>query len=248
PVRVALTFYDALICLVFLVDFVYNLGGSHPRRRYLVGQRGWLDLLGCVPAFGPAHWLVLVRLARLNRLAQIVRSYEGTHQKDLLRDVVRNRGQYALFFTLLVVMLVLTAASVLVLTFEAPDSQANIVTGGDALWWTFTTITTVGYGDLFPVTLGGRVVAVGVMFAGIGVIGALASILASILVPMPSPELESQLTGDALPETAPVAGVSSVAERALLEELGRLRQEVTLARAEVAEVRGMLAGPRQGPR
>jgi len=70
-----------------------------------------------------------------------------------------------------------------VLQFESRAADANITTGGDALWWALVTITTVGYGDFFPVTGAGRITGAFVMFAGVGIIGALASILASVLVP-----------------------------------------------------------------
>ena len=80
----------------------------------------------------------------------------------------------------------LVAASVVVLQVESRVPDANITTGGDALWWAIVTITTVGYGDSFPVTTLGRLTGVFVMFAGVGIIGALASILASLLVPPPS--------------------------------------------------------------
>ena len=84
--------------------------------------------------------------------------------------------------------IVLTVASALVLQFESKSPDANITTGGDALWWAVVTITTVGYGDKYPVTAGGRVTAIFVMFAGVGIIGALASILSSVLVPAPLAE------------------------------------------------------------
>ena len=79
-------------------------------------------------------------------------------------------------------ILVLTVASVLVLQFESKAPNANITTGGDSLWYSIVTITTVGYGDFYPVTTAGRVTAMFIMFAGVGIIGALASILASLLV------------------------------------------------------------------
>ncbi len=77
---------------------------------------------------------------------------------------------------------VLVVASIVVLAFESGSADANISTGGDALWWSIVTLTTVGYGDAFPVTAGGRITAIFVMFMGVGIIGALASILASFLV------------------------------------------------------------------
>lgn len=240
PVRVALTFYDSVICVVFVADFGYNLLRPGGGRAYLIGRRGWLDLIGAIPIVGSVPATALLRLARLNRVAGIVRSYRGTHQEDLLRDVIRNRGQYALFFTTIVVMLVITAASVLVLTFEADDPHATIRTGGDALWWTFVTLTTVGYGDLVPVTNGGRVIAVMVMFVGVGVIGALASILASILVPAPDPELESRLTGDAPHGALDATAARSPSEANLADEMTAVRRELAAAREELAAIRQAL--------
>ncbi len=70
----------------------------------------------------------------------------------------------------------------LVLQFESQSPEAKITTGRDAFWYSIVTITTVGYGDYYPVTSGGRITAMFIMLAGVGIIGALASILASLLV------------------------------------------------------------------
>ncbi len=86
------------------------------------------------------------------------------------------------------------SSSLLVLQFESRSPDANITTGGDALWWSAVTITTVGYGDYFPVTTLGRIAGVLVMLAGVGIIGALASILASLLVsPAPAKAEETEV-------------------------------------------------------
>ena len=89
-------------------------------------------------------------------------------------DVLKNRGQYATFITILLAGIVISVSSMLVLEFESRGDDGNIQTGGDAIWWALVTITTVGYGDIFPVTFLGRLTGVFVMFAGIGIIGALA--------------------------------------------------------------------------
>jgi len=224
-----LFFYDNAVCVIFLLDFAYNITGSSPKSQYFIKQRGWLDLLGSIPAFGLFQLSALLRLARLSRLARITRLLRGNARRELVRDMIENRGQYATFITILAAGTVLSVSSLLVLQFEGRSPDANIVTGGDALWWGFVTITTVGYGDFYPVTGLGRMVGVLVMFSGVGIIGALASILASLLVPPPKPEE----TEEPAPSTGPNPGTE-----AILGELAELR-------TEVASLRTALGVPQQ---
>jgi len=216
PTIKLLTIYDNLICVVFLFDFAMRMRRASPKKAYFIGERGWLDLIGSIPSLGILRISALLRLARLSRLARIGRLLRGKNKKELVADVVAHRGQYAAFVTVLAAFIVLVLASILVLQFESKAPDANITTGGNALWWAVVTITTVGYGDKYPVTLGGHLVAVLVMFAGVGIIGALASILASILVP--PPESEEQ-------EVAPAAMAS-----AIRGELAAIREELTALR------------------
>lgn len=237
----ALDFWDNLICFIFLADFGYNLTGSRPRRYYLIHQRGWLDLLGSIPSFGVLRYTALLRLARLSRLARILRILGGKHRAELVKDVLANRGQYALFITVLLALVVMSVSSVLILQFESRDPSGSIKTGGDALWWSIVTITTVGYGDLYPVTTLGRSVAVFVMASGIGIIGALASILASLLVTS-APAAEPEAAA-----STPATELSAAATRAIGDELARTREELARARdlmdrtqLELAALRGLL--------
>ena len=216
-----LNVYDNVVCVIFLFDFFLNLTNSPSKREYFIGRRGWLDLLGSIPSFGFFKYSGLLRLARLSRLARIGRLLRGQNKKQLANDVLQNRGQYAAFITILAAFLVLVVTSTLVLEFEARSPDANIRTGGDALWWALVTITTVGYGDRYPVTTAGRITAFFVMVVGVGIIGALASILASMLVPQPSTSTED----------APVS----------LDALA-VQQELAQMRAELALIRGLLAG------
>jgi voltage-gated potassium channel len=213
--------YDNLVCVVFLIDFVLNLRASRPKRDYFIDRRGWLDLIGSIPSFGVFRFTALLRLARLSRLARITRLLRGENKKRLVEDVLQNRGQYAAFITILAAFMVLVTSSVLVLQFEARSPDANITTGGDALWWAVVTITTVGYGDKYPVTALGRLTGVAVMFAGVGIIGALASILASILVPQPDKAPEAGATS-----STPVTPSLEVELASIRAELVALRQSV----------------------
>jgi voltage-gated potassium channel len=216
PTKDLLNIYDNIICVIFLFDFGMRLRRAPRKRDYFIGERGWLDLLGSIPALrNPVlQWAALLRLARLSRLARITRLLRGQSKKEIVADVMENRGQYAVYITLLAAMLVLVLASVFVLQFESPDPNANITTGGDALWWSVVTITTVGYGDYYPVTMGGRLTGFFVMLTGIGIIGALASIFASLLV---SP-------GD--DDDAAAIGHVGAEMRALREEVAALRREL----------------------
>jgi voltage-gated potassium channel len=182
--------YDNLICVIFLIDFAMHMLNEPRKRDYFIGQRGYFDLLGSIPSFGFSQFVVLLRVFRLSRLFRLRRILNPDNRALLRKEILENRGSYALFITILLVAIVLMTASTLVLFFESRDPDANITNGGNALWWAVVTITTVGYGDRYPVTPGGRTTAVFVMFAGVGIIGALASILASILVPQPKEKEE----------------------------------------------------------
>jgi voltage-gated potassium channel len=211
-----LSVYDNLICVIFLIDFFLNLRAVPKKSDYLIKERGWLDLLGSIPSLGlltnVGKFAGLLRLARLSRLARIARLLRGENKKTLVKDILANRSQYAAFLTILLTIIVLTVSSVLVLQFESQSPDANITKGGDALWYSIVTITTVGYGDRYPVTAAGRITAMFIMFMGVGIIGALASILSSILVGSPP----------APPEEEAPADESEVA--AMRKELAAMRQ------------------------
>jgi voltage-gated potassium channel len=214
-----LRWYDNAICVVFLGDFAVELRRAPSKRGYFFGQRGWLDLLGSVPSLGVFQATALFRLARLSRLARVFRLLRGHDSQSMLRDVLHNRAQYAFLVTVLCAFLVIFLASIVVLSAESRAPDANITTGGDALWWAIVTITTVGYGDKYPVTPVGRTAGVFVMVTGIGIIGSLASIMASFLVS---------------PATPPAAPTPAD------DRLSALEDELRGARGELAALRRLL--------
>jgi voltage-gated potassium channel len=107
-----------------------------------------------------------------------------------------------------------------VLQFESQSPEAKITTGRDAFWYSIVTITTVGYGDYYPVTPGGRITAMFIMITGVGIIGALASMLASLLVGSPSAPAEE--------------------EAAIAEPAPPVEQELQIIKNELAALRQLL--------
>jgi voltage-gated potassium channel len=200
-----------------------NLKRAPTKRDYFIDERGWLDLLGSIPSLGVFRYTALLRLARLSRLARIGRLMRAKNRRELFDDVIHNRGQYAAFITVLAALVVMIVCGAAMLQAESQSSAPNITTGGDALWWSMVTITTVGYGDRYPVTGSGRIIAVFVMVAGVGIIASMASILASVLIPPASSQTQS----------APVVPDNAVAQElaSIRRELAELRQEIREANA-----------------
>lgn len=149
---------------LFAVDYVVRLRLSSDRRGFV--RHNVLDLVVvAVPLLRP------LRLLRLVTLLSVLNRHAGA----------RLRGKvvtYAVGGTMLVVLVGALAG----LDAEHRSAEANITTFGDALWWAIATITTVGYGDHFPVTPTGRSVAAGLMLAGVALLGTITAALASWLV------------------------------------------------------------------
>lgn len=171
---------DVAACTMFFADFLRCLWRAENRWRYFYTW-GWLDLLASIPAVEIGRW---GRLARVMRILKVLRAIRAA--RVLADAVLRQRRESAFFAAALVALLVMVVASISILKVEtAPES--NIRNAEDALWWSITTMSTVGYGDRYPVTLEGRLVAVGLMCSGVCLFGVLTGILASWFVaPVPS--------------------------------------------------------------
>ncbi|WP_081738048.1 potassium channel family protein [Arthrobacter sp. H41] len=153
-----------LVWVFFLIDYAANLLLAEQRGRWFLRHLHELVVI-VLPVLRP------LRLLRLVPLLRVLNRSGG----DALR------GHIVLY--VVVSMTVLGYAGALaVLDAEQDVPGANITTLGDALWWSMTTITSVGYGDYYPVTLTGRLVAAGLMIAGIGVLSAVTAAFASWLV------------------------------------------------------------------
>jgi voltage-gated potassium channel len=150
-----------VVWAVFIVDYVVRLALAHDRWRYVWRHLPDLIVLA-LPFLRPLRLVILLKV--LHRRAA-----------DTLR------GRIAIYVVGATILLVF-CASLAVLDAERGHHGANLTSLGDALWWSPTTVTTVGYGDHFPVTGTGRAVAVGLMIGGVALLGVVTATLASWLI------------------------------------------------------------------
>lgn len=165
---------DFGICIVFVYEFFYRLYKAPVKSRFL--KWGWVDLVSSIPMFDFLRW---GRLVRIIRILRILRAFRSTRR--LIHYLFRNRAN-GTFATVALISLILTLfSSIAVLNFET-EPESNIKTPADALWWSFVTITTVGYGDKFPVTMEGRIIAAVLMTAGVGLFGTFTGYVATFFM------------------------------------------------------------------
>lgn len=170
--REILGYADNAVCALFFADFLYCLTTAEKPWKYF-RTWGWIDLLSSIPMLDISRW---GRLTRVFRIFRVLRGFRAT--KILASLALERRAHNTILAASLVALLLITFSSIAILQFESVP-EANIKTAEDAVWWAMTTITTVGYGDRFPVTSEGRMVAMFLMCAGVGLFGVLSGFLAS---------------------------------------------------------------------
>ncbi len=184
--RIILFWADTFVCLIFLGDFAASLMRASNRKRYFLTW-GWVDLLSSIPAVGYVRWGRAARAVRILRVLRGVRSV-----RVLGGFILQRRAQGALLAATLASLLMLVFASIAILQLER-GTGANIVDAEDALWWSFVTITTVGYGDTFPTSPEGRLLAALLMATGVGLFGTFTAFVASWFLSPGEEEQEEEL-------------------------------------------------------
>jgi voltage-gated potassium channel len=166
---------DLVLSFIFLGDFAFRLFSAPTKRSYFVHQRGWLDLLGSLP-------IPSVRVFRLFRVARVGQLLREVGLARLLEAISRDRAGSALLVVVFLAILLLEVGSAAILAIEIRAPEGNIKDASDAIWYTYVTVTTVGYGDRYPVTNPGRVIGVLTMTVGVGLFGTLTGFLANAFV------------------------------------------------------------------
>jgi voltage-gated potassium channel len=166
---------DTLVCMTLLADFIYDLAYSKNRKELLKSR--WWEPLASIPMIDAAQKAVLaVRLLRILRLLRVFKLHRElrlflSNSYDFLQ---KNR---ILDLSCFVGLTILTGS----LGFFYAEQGVNpaLHSYKDSIWWAMVTVTTIGYGDIYPVTTAGRFVAMIMMFIGIGCVSLLTALIAS---------------------------------------------------------------------
>lgn len=165
---------DYVICGIFFIDFLHRLATAPSKKEYM--RWGWIDLLSSIPM----NLFLAGRIFRVFQLIRVLRAFRSI--KFLSRYFLRNRIKGAFTSAAILAFLTLVFCAIGILNVEKDAPDANIKTAEDALWWAYVTITTVGYGDRYPVTSEGRIIAAVLMTVGVGLFGTFTAYVASWFV------------------------------------------------------------------
>jgi len=208
---------NMLLTGIFMMDFVYRFATAPEKGRYFFRGLGWADLLSSLP-------FVQFKVFRVFRLVKVYRLLHDYGPKNVARALIKDRAGSALLTLLLAGILVLEFGSLAILRVEeyAPDS--NITNASDALWYVIVTISTVGYGDVFPTTNVGRLIGALIIVVGVGIFGTFTGYLANLFL---APRRAKRRAADS----------DSVSDK-----LAQLKQQMTDQLEEIDELERLVMG------
>jgi voltage-gated potassium channel len=222
-----LNWINVSISFILWGDFFFMLHRAHVKREFMKGDYGWLALLGSFP---------YLRSLRVIWFWLVLRKY-GKKPRDLLAEISINRdAQGTLLLVLFIVLIVFQSAVVFILFYESPIQDSNIKTVSDAFWWAFTTGSTVGYGDKYPVTEGGRLVGLSLMIVGIALFSVVTGTLAQWFVRSSHAKEEAEEKADLAARSSDIAEIKQL----LYEQNERYQQGVERLDARIAELEAQL--------
>lgn len=172
-----------IICMIlFTIEYVLRLYAAPRRRKFVFSFFGMIDLLAILPYYlslggFDSRALRAFRLLRLFQLFKLSRYNKALRRYYLAFKIAREELAFFLFSAFIVMYL----AAIGIYQFEnvaQPEAFASVFHG---FWWAVATLTTVGYGDVYPVTVGGKVFTLVILFVGLGVVSVPAGMVASAL-------------------------------------------------------------------
>lgn len=221
PSKDVVSLFQAAITVIFLADFTYRLLTAESKSQYFFRNWGWADLLACLPN---------LRILRLFRIFRVYRLMRDLGPRTIADQLIYERAGSILYLTVFLGLIIIQTASVLILDLEGVNPQANIQTPSDAIWWSYVTVTTVGYGDRYPTTNPGRIVGVFLMTSGVALFGVFTSYLANAFLSprdKPAEQTEEPQAGSAIAQLKQLQHLVDEQEShmvAVREQISRLEE------------------------
>lgn len=172
---------EIVILVLFLIEYALRLTCSENPLKYAFSFWGIVDFLAVIPALVfLLPDFATIRAIRLLRILRLLKLFKANRALDRISKALNKaKAEFAIFFFIACVALYLAAVGIYHFEHEAqPDGFSSIP---ESLWWAIATFTTVGYGDVYPITAGGRIFTGLVMLIGIGIIAVPAGLVTAAL-------------------------------------------------------------------
>jgi voltage-gated potassium channel len=176
-----LNVFELCCVVVFTVEYILRIYIAKNPLKYIFSFYGLVDLLAILPFYLTAtldlRALRSFRVLRLFRAFKLVRYNRALKRFHVAARLIKE--EVVLFFIITLILIYLTSAGIYFFENEAqPESFSSIF---HSFWWAIVTLTTVGYGDVYPVTIGGKVFTFFVLIIGVGIVTVPAGLVASAL-------------------------------------------------------------------
>ena len=178
-----LEFFEIFCLSVFSIEYLLRIFVAKNRFQYIFSFYGIVDFLAVAPFFFPTkeiidlRFLRAFRIFRLFRALKLIRYSKAINRLTTAIDIVKE--ELVLFFVIILILIFMVSAGIYFFENEAqPDIFKSIF---HSMWWSIVTLTTVGYGDAYPITMGGKVFTFFVLIIGVGVVTIPAGLVGSAL-------------------------------------------------------------------
>ena len=176
--RLLIDVFDYVVCALFLVEYLLRVWCARSKLKFMFSFYGLIDLMAAIPFYlFVAADLRVLRLFRLLRLFKLSRhSRAMTRLVSAFNDV---KGELLVCSVVALIVVFVSASGIYV--FESPVQPDRFGSIFHCLWWAVVTLTTVGYGDVYPLTVGGKIFTGVVVTVGLGVVAVPSGLIASAL-------------------------------------------------------------------
>jgi voltage-gated potassium channel len=180
PIKLVSSYVEIYSIIIFTIEYVLRLWTATYKypgfstvtaiKKYVFSFMGITDLLAILPFYLPFVFVLDLRILRMLRLFRLLRLFKVTRYSTALSNVIGvfKRKSAQLISSMFVVLILMVIASVVMYGIENAAQPGVFVNAFSGLWWAVATMTTVGYGDIYPITVLGKIVGVFIAILGIG--------------------------------------------------------------------------------